>query len=396
MILFKLLFLLHAFVGADVIIEPEPFEFHADSEQDHFWARLYNWPAWEQTEWHIAEPTTSNYVLTAKDEGHSEEPLNRLVESEVLSIFDDPSGDEAAALWFFESRRVVFSRNPPTSRREARRLRVQGTGDVENHSGAVFVTRLQLSLPDDLDISSLTSSRLHQAMGIADQPHFSYEVTNEWAHRFLDPLHAGHQWTRENPEAVLSVKILNTQDSLYKCTPLNTLLYTQSELNGLASSQFLVYRNFVLSALSEEVPGASAYNVPGASKSFRYRALFSGNLIKNVENYIDFVDSSGTKTMTITSVIVLSSQIFINDASGIGKLISGFHPTEERPTPIYENNMAYLNDSNMLIDDPVAKADRPESSQPLIPGYVDTCHVGLGLGLAGYSYHLGSEIRNQL
>lgn len=368
----KLILTLNAILFASTAwaqtVHEEVFTDVAAGSGTQFWVRAYNWSAWNGTDAQSVLRLSSNPIKKAYQifgpAAEDMDYIDRLSYEDFEAIFPNNEDEVDALDEFYEDSGEIEM------------------DDVINSAsrGLVVSSKMQIDLPRDYSIDAVSLDQVASAVKTSDAPHIYKEVDATWAHKFLDPVHFGHQEIQKHPNAKIFFTVINTSDEYYRCSSLNSALVFYSE--GASLSVFGgAYRSYLIN-LIDEVPSKdfSKYSdlVEGKpSKIFIQKIVYASNLLKSGVNLIAFYDEGGQKKMITYSALVATDKVlklnkvlstFINGMNGSGDVA------------MTDAGVGYLNSSNLSL--------RPYSEG-------ESCEVGLGVGVASYIYNLGLRVVDQ-
>gem|GEM_PF-2688114 len=356
------LLLIPTLASANVTIHQEEFKINDVAQGSHFWARIYDWSAWSKTEKQKSLNLHTNSVKKAYDEGDAEYEAPELDEDSVESLLGDVEGP--ALYEFYDNRNSEAEEDP------------LDPADIGGPSGLVTAAKVAVDLPKGFDVDGLNVTKISNFMKKADQPHIATEVTKDFVHSFVDPLHSAHKELDALKDSKINISILNAGYDYYQCSNFNNLLKINGAVNGVATYDG-DFRIYLINTISELNPGAEypgKHLIEGKPvKVFKQEIIYSSSLIKSGETFLSFYkNTDGSFKLVMNSVIVASSQLkkfpgkFTNGTRLIAEAFSGIS---------FENGVAVLNSKNLDLSTATGK-----------------CSQGLSKGMGRYALGLAESI----
>jgi len=354
--IFLALVVLPSFAFAEVTIHENEFLLESASQGSHFWARLYDWKAWAKTDKQKSLNLTTNFVKKAYDDGDDEIDADGLDEDSLVSLLGPVEGP--ALYDFYDNREEVYPE------------------DIGAPSGLTTAIKVAVDLPDNFNIENVDLDLIYNLIAKADKPHILTEVTKDFVHNFVDPLHSSHKLVNglENSKIVLST--INTGSDYYSCLTMNTALKFKGELEGVSTYDG-DFRAYVINSITElDVETEISRNalIEGKpEKVYEQKIIYSSTLIKSGVNYLSFYNlSGGKKKMVLNSIIVSTDKVkevpgnFVNGMALRNAVGSGIK---------FNEGVAVLNSNNVALSK--------------LSG---NCSKGLAQGMGRYALELANSI----
>jgi len=356
------LLLVPTLAAADVTIHENEFKIDDVAKGSHFWARIYNWSAWANTAKQNSLNLHTNSVKKAYDDGDAEYSAPELEETDLETLLGDVEGP---ALYEFYENRIFAAEDDPLD-----------PADIGGPSGLVTTAKVAVDLPQSFDVDGLNVARISDLMKKADQPHISSEVSKEFVHSFVDPLHSAHKEIDALKDSKINISILNAGRDYYQCSNFNNLLKLNGVANGITTydGDFRIYLINTVTELDAagEYPGK--HLIEGSPlKVFKQEIIYSSSLIKSGETFLSFYkNADGGLKLVMNSVVVASSQL----EKAPGKFTNGTRLIAEAFSGIkFENGEAVLNSKNLDLS--------PATGN---------CSKGLSKGMGRYALGLAQSI----
>jgi hypothetical protein len=345
-------------------VEIHQDEFSLDSATDgsHFWARLYDWNAWDKTDKQKNLKLHTNFVQQAYENGEEEVEIEGPDEDELVTLLGPVEGP---ALYDFYAIREEIREDEPLD-----------PEDIGAASGLTTVMKVAVDLPDDFDISATNIDIIYKLIAKADQPHIHTEVSKDFVNDFVDPLHSARSTIAKMDAGKIVLSSVNLGFDYYACPSMNTALKFKGGLEGLSTydGDFRVYLINTLTQVDLSKPYSGQALIEGSPvKVFQQKVIYSSTLIKSGVNFLAFYEMpNGRKKMVLNSVIVSTSKV----KEVIGNFVNG----------ISVANIAF---SGIKFKDGQAVLSANNTDLSPLDG---NCSKGLAQGMARYAMGLADSI----
>lgn len=346
---------------ADVTIHENKFDLSQSVEGDHFWARFYDWSAWEKTSEQKTLILKPNFVKAAYDLALPRVDAEPLTPRDFIAVLGDTEGEALAE--FYEDREEVDE------------------DDLGRYSGMVTQIKVSLPVTRSMDVSNITTSDAAQIISNADKPHMHKKILKDFARRFLDPVHSGHKAIDDLGAGELYLTVINTGSEAYSCGAMNSLLVVKSEIEGISSydGDFRMYAINAIKELSaDEISKLGSVLDANPVRVFEQKVIYSSTLIKGAVNHLAFYNTPSGLRMTLNAVLVATGRV----KSVAGAFLNGINISNSLFTGIdFKDGVAVLNSGSVDLSPPGMVAE-----------YIDSCQRGLGQGVGKYVYRLAKRI----
>lgn len=312
----------------NLTVHQDEFSLETASQGSHFWARLYDWSAWSETEKQKSLKLNTNFVKQAYDDGDDEVDTDGLDEDGLISLLGPVEGP--ALFDFYENREEV---DPE---------------DIGKASGLTTAIKVAVDLPDDFDIEGADLNKIYDMISMADQPHIHTEVNKDFVHNFVDPLHSAHKAVDQLKNGRIVLSTVNTGSEYYACPSMNTVLKFKGEIEGVSTYDG-DFRAYIINTVTEldvnkDLSGKTL--IEGTpSRVFEQKIIYSSTLIKSGVNYLAFYNQpNGKKKMVLNAIIVSTDKVkevpgnFVNGVGITNDIFSGIK---------FKNGEAVLNAKNV-------------------------------------------------
>jgi len=250
--------------------------------------------------------------------------------------------------------------------------------ETQVQAEAVYTSKIQMGFPKTGAVESYNLDKLVRDLINSDRPHKYSQVSPKWVHNFLPNFYAAKEQISDSAKYFL----VSINAGSYNCPVLDfALKRDDGALVDLKNDPYI----FTIVKISEVKDLSSIPSLEkGAKKAFVQEIIYGTSFIRSGKNIISFYEEDGASKIISQNAIVVSDrvmsvpQVFVNalslskletlkaGATAIGSALPG-QSSDEKFVVTNENTEIVLSSSN-------------------------ECGVGLGLGIASYTFNLAASI----
>lgn len=250
--------------------------------------------------------------------------------------------------------------------------------ETQVQAEAVYTSKIQMGFQKTNAVKSYNLDKLVQDLISSDKPHKYSQVSSKWVHNFLPNFYSAKEQISDS--ALYFLVSINAGG--YNCPVLDfALKRDDGALVDLKNDPYI----FTIVKISEVKDLSSIPSLEkGVKKAFVQEIIYGTSFIRSGKNIISFYDEGDTSKIISQNAIVVSDrvmavpQIFVNalSLSRLETLKAGVNAlTSSVPGSTSEENFVVTNENTEITT--------PHSNE---------CGVGLGLGIASYTFNLAASI----
>ena len=311
----------------------------------HYSGRLMQWSIWEKTPFHAEFGLPFNYIAAATKE--SEKP--NLSDEDFLGLKDQTDSAINLLIDYYYSRKESYP-------------------EVQVQAEAVFTSKIQVDLPSSMDLSSVSLNKFINSFIISDQPHVYTAVSSDWVKGFLPKFHSAKENISEFSKYFLVT--INAGDSMYNCPMLNSGLTMNNDalVNSREAHIFMIVKIDEVESISQ-VRGIEE----GASRVFVQKIVYSTSFIRSGKNIIAIYNNEPNSKLISQNAIVITDKVMSVPEILVNPL--NLEPLKRIMTLVNIGS----SDKEFILS---------SRNTDIIKSNSDQCGIGLGLGVASYTYNI--------
>jgi hypothetical protein len=342
-----LLLLLFSKPAFGVEIHPNGFSNIPAGSGTHYSGRLMQWSIWQDTPAHDDFGLPFSYIADAtRDSG--DPSLN---ESDFESLEGQTDSAINLLMNYYYDRETDYP-------------------ETQVQAEAVFSSKIQVDLPSSLDISNVSVDQFIRSFVVSDRPHAYTAVSPEWVEGFLPNFHSAKESISESSRYFLVT--INASESVYNCPMLNFgLSMNDDALVDFGGAAHL----FMLIKIDEAVNVSNVRGIEsGANRVFVQEIIYSTSFIRAGKNIISVYNEGSNSKLISQNAIVITDRVM--------------SVPEILVNPLDLNRLEQVGAVASMVggsDDEFILSSR---NVEIINSNSGECGVGLGLGVASYTYNI--------